>query len=269
MDYAISIMFFSRQIGMKKSAELVAKAGFKYLDYTPPITEGNWKETYKSHAEIFKEYGLTVHQTHIPFNRYGSYKDQHKMYIDRVIEAGEELGAKYYAVHGDEFDFENLSFTKEKALEYNHNYFLPYVERAKKNGYKMAFETVFEDWDRPRFTSQADDLYNLITSYNSPAAVCCWDFGHAHISMQHKAPEAIEKFGSLIQCTHLHDNAGNDSHQLPMTGDINWKATIGAFKKIGYNGILSIEYCHGKLPEHLAGPYIDLTYKAAEHLWTL
>jgi sugar phosphate isomerase/epimerase len=87
--------------------------------------------------------------------------------------------------------------------------------------------------------------------------------------MQHKAPEAIEKFGSLIQCTHLHDNAGNDSHQLPMTGDINWKATIGAFKKIGYNGILSIEYCHGKLPEHLAGQYIDLTYKAAEHLWTL
>ena len=54
-----------------------------------------------------------------------------------------------------------------------------------------------------------------------------------------------------------------------MTGDINWKETIGAFKEIGYNGVMSVEYSHGHMPEHIAAPFIDLTYKTAEHLWTL
>lgn len=269
MEYAISIRFFSKDIGMKKAAEFISKAGFTHLDYTPPVDLENWEEEFKNDIEIFKEYGFCVHQTHIPFNRYGSYKDKHKMYIERVISAGEQLGVKYYAVHGDEFDFQNLEYSKEAALDYNHNYFLPYVERAKRNGYKIAFETVFEDWDKPRFTSEADDLYNLIKSYNDDAVVCCWDFGHGNISFGQQAYGVIERFGSLIQCTHLHDNTGNDSHQLPMTGNINWKATIDSFKKIGYNGIFSVEYAYGKLPEHLMEQFIDLTYKTTEYLWTL
>ena len=75
--------------------------------------------------------------------------------------------------------------------------------------------------------------------------------------------------GSLIQCTHLHDNAGNDSHQLPMTGDIRWSETVSAFKEIGYNGVLSIEYSHGAVAAHLMEDFIHLTYKTAEHIWSL
>lgn len=269
MKHSINIRYFSAYIGMKKAAEFIANAGFTHLDYTPYVMCENWEELLKEDVKIINEYGLKVHQAHFPFNRYGSYKDQHKLYIDRVVNAGEQLGVKYYAVHGDEFDFENRKFSKDAALEYNHNYFLPYVERAKKNSYKIAFETLFEDWDRPRFTSEADDLYNLIGSYGCDAAVCCWDFGHGHISFGQKAPEVIERFGSLIQCTHLHDSAGNDSHQLPTTGDIDWKSTIGAFKKIGYEGVLSVEYAHGKIPEQFVSRFIDLTYKTSEYLYTL
>jgi sugar phosphate isomerase/epimerase len=42
-----------------------------------------------------------------------------------------------------------------------------------------------------------------------------------------------------------------------MTGNINWKATIDSFKKIGYNGIFSVEYAYGKLPEHLMEQFIE------------
>ena len=92
-------------------------------------------------------------------------------------------------------------------------------------------------------------------------------FGHANVTFKKDAPEMVRKFGSLIQCTHLHDNAGNDSHQMPMTGDINWKETMDAFKAVGYAGVLSVEYAHGCMPECLAKEFIDLTFKAAKQVW--
>ena len=169
--------------------------------------------------------------------------------------------------HGDEFDFDNLEFSPEAALEYNHNLFLPYVTRAEQGGYKVAFETVFEEMKKRRFSSQADELMDLIQSFHSDSAVCCWDFGHSNVAFKKEAPQLIKRFGSLIQCTHMHDNAGNDSHQMPLTGDINWSETIGAMKQIGYDGVLSIEYAHGSLPETLAENFINLSFQAARYVW--
>lgn len=269
MEYGINIGYFTKGISLEKAAELVARAGFTQLDYTPPLLEDNWEAEMKKAAKIFAENGLSVHQTHAPFNRYGRYGDKHILCMDRCAEATEFFGAKYIAVHGDEFDFDHLTFTPEAALAYNHDYFLPYVERSVKNGYKLAFETVFEDHPtRRRYTSQADELLALINSFDGDAA-CCWDFGHGHVTFRQKAVEHIRTFGSLIQCTHLHDNTGIDAHALPTLGDIDWNATMAAFKEIGYNGVLSVEYSHGVQPEHLVGPFLDLTYKTAEYLWSL
>lgn len=267
MEYGINISFFKKSIGLKKAAELVSKAGFTQLNYTPALREDNWSEHMKEALKIFEANGLSVYQTHMPFNRYGSYGDMHRKCLDRCAEATEYMGAKFMVAHGDEFDFDNLEFSAEAALNYNHNYFLYYVERAKKCGYKIAFETVFEDLDCRRFTSKADELKGLIESFKSPSAVCCWDFGHAHIAFGEEAPNIIRDFGPLIQCTHLHDNIGADAHQIPFTGDINWKETISAFKDIGYDGVMSVEYAHGNMPETLAEEFIKFTYNAAKHVW--
>lgn len=270
MEYGINIGYFTKSISLEAAAKLISEAGFTRLDYTPPVHEDNWEKVMKESAKIFADNGLKVHQTHAPFNRYGRYGSRHIVCMERCAEATEFFGAKYVAVHGDEFDFENMTFSPEAALAYNHDYFLPYVERAQRNGYKMAFETVFEDnATRRRYTSQAEELLALIHSFNSMSAVCCWDFGHGNVTFRKEAPDYIRSFGSLIQCTHLHDNTGVDAHQLPMTGDIDWKETMAAFKETGYSGVLSVEYSHGVMPEHLVGPFIQLTYQTAEHLWKL
>lgn len=267
MEYGINVRFFEKALGLRKAAELVAKAGFTQLDYTPVVLEDNWKEQLTEAVKIFADNGLTVHQTHAPFNRYGTYGDMHKTCIDRCAEVTEVLGAKFMVAHGDEFDFENRTFSPEAALEYNCQYFLPYVERAKKNGYKVAFETVFEDGNRRRYTSKADELWDLIEAFHSETVVCCWDFGHANVSFKKDAPNQVRRFGSLIQCTHLHDNSGIDAHQMPMTGDIKWPETMAAFHEVGYSGVMSIEYSHGSMPACLLEEYIDLTYKAAKCAW--
>ncbi len=269
MEYGINIEYFTRQSNLENAAKLVSKAGFKMLDYTPPLLKDNWKSLMQEHLKIFDEYGLKVHQTHAPFNRYGSYGDKYNVCLERCAEATAIMGAEFMVTHGDEFDFDNLSFSPEAALEYNYKLFLPYVELAEKNGYKMAFETVFEDGfkNTKRFTSNDDDLLKLITSFESSSVVCCWDSGHAKISIGRNAPDVIRKFGSLIQCTHLHDNAGSDSHQTPMTGDIDWMSVMPAFHDIDYKGVLNVEYAHGSIPEKLMENYIQYTFDSVKYLW--
>lgn len=273
MEYGINIDFVARRIGMKKAAEMVSKAGFTMLDYTPPLVDDNWETIMKEHSKIFEANGLSVNQTHAPMNRYGQYGDKFEIALARCADATEFLGAKYEAAHGDEFDFDNMEFSPEAAFEYNHKLFLPYVERAEKNGYKIAFETVFEEsrWGNPyrRYTSDIDELKGLILSFNSPCAVCCWDFGHANVSFGDDAAKNIRYMGSLIQCTHLHDNTGDDAHQLPMTGKIDWNETMRAFHDIGYSGVLNVEYAYGSMPEDLLEDFVKLSFKTAKHLWSM
>lgn len=272
MEYGINIGFIANKTGMKKAAEIISKAGFTQLDYTPPLHEDNWAEIMKEDMKIFEGNGLVVHQTHGPFNRYRTYNDELFLScIERCAEVTEYTKAKYMVVHADEFDIENRAFTDEAAKEYNHKLYKPYVERALKNGYKIAFETVFEDgWGKcRRYTSDINELYDMIKSFESEAAVCCWDFGHANVAFDKKAPDNIKRMGGLIECTHLHDNAGNDSHQMPMTGDIDWKATMDAMHSIDYKGIMCIEYAHGSMPVELTDSFIKLSFETAGYLWNL
>lgn len=268
MEYGINIRYFSRDIGMERAAELVARAGFSCLDYTPPVSADDWEATLRADLAVFRSHGLHVHQTHAPFGRYVKDPDYpHRLYVERCAEATALLGAEFMVVHGDEFDFASREFSPEAALSYNHDLFLPYVERGRREGYRVAFETVFEDWDRRRYTSSAEELLSLVDSFGSEAAVICWDFGHSNIAFRKAAPDRIREFGSRIACTHLHDNAGvQDSHAMPLTMDIPWRETMAAFAEIGYGGVLSVEYAHGRIPEAAAEDFLRLTYRMTDLL---
>jgi len=269
MEYGINIDYLIKDVSVKDAAAFLAKAGFTQLDYTPPLLEDSWETSMREAKKIFEANGLTVHQMHAPFNRYGRYGDKHALCLARCTEAAAFLGAKFIAVHGDEFDFEHCEFSPEAALAYNHELFLPYVEGVRKFGCKMAFETIFEDGSRRRFTSRADELLALIDSFPAGSAACCWDFGHAHVSFRHGAAEQMRRFGSRIQCMHLHDNTGVDAHAIPLTGDIRWQEVMGALKEIGYTGIMSLEYSHGTIPRCLMENFLTLSCNSAKHLWAM
>ena len=117
MKTGINVDFIAGKVGMEKAAKYVADAGFKYVDYTPPLKEDNWEAIMKEHLKIIEANGLIVHQTHTPFNRYGSYGDKHTLYIERCMEATAYMGAEFTAVHGDEFDFENKHYVVGALVE--------------------------------------------------------------------------------------------------------------------------------------------------------
>ena len=178
-------------------------------------------------------------------------------------------GAKYLVVHGDEFDFDNMQYSPEKALQYNYELFAPYVERAAKLGIKIAFETVFEDGykNRPRFSSKIEDLKALIDKFNSCNVCCCWDFGHAGLSFGNDHAKNIEKMGSLIECTHVQDYGHNfDLHLLPFLGENDWAALMAALSKTGYSGNLTYELVYGAIPESLGNEFAKYLMATAKVL---
>jgi sugar phosphate isomerase/epimerase len=68
----------------------------------------------------------------------------------------------------------------------------------------------------------------------------CLDVGHAHLLGD--TPEAIETTSEYLVTTHIHDNhRQHDDHLVPFEGSIDWGATIIAFEKIGYDGVLMYE----------------------------
>jgi sugar phosphate isomerase/epimerase len=58
----------------------------------------------------------------------------------------------------------------------------------------------------------------------------CFDLGHAHAySNEH---QLFEKYKNKIQCSHLHNNNGKDSHSRLTEGQIDYKYFAKALLKI-------------------------------------
>ena len=267
MKLGFNIQYLSKSIGMEKAAKILSDAGFRYLDYTPPMDK-DWQTEMDMAAECFIRYGMVVHQCHAPFNRYKRWGtiENHKERVAESLEAAKSLGAKYFVVHGDEFDFENLTYSPEKALLYNYDYFAPTVEKAEKYGISVAFENVFEDMDVPRNCSKTEDLCALIDRFGG-AVCCCWDFGHGAVSYGEQNDEAIASMGGRIRCTHVHDNYLNaDMHLVPFYGKMNWEKSMQALKQGGIPDVLSFELVYGKLPEEIATVAAKQFYTVGEKL---
>ena len=247
MGYSINADFFTSKLGLdlECSLDLIKNIGFDGIDYTSSdLRQPECIERACLENELIRSKGLYVCQTHAPYNRYNQYGDCFALALERAYEITRIFGAKYFVVHGDEFDFKNDKYSPQKALVYNYEIYAPYVEKAARDGIAVAFETVFQDMSPEivRFTSKAEELLALLEKFNSPSAVCCWDTGHAHISFGNEQADKIRLLGKHIKCTHIHDNRlGQDLHLPLFTGDSDLLAIRRAFADIEYDGIFSLE----------------------------
>jgi sugar phosphate isomerase/epimerase len=106
---------------------------------------------------------------------------------------------------------------------------------AEAVGVKVALEVMGNE------LSTAPDLIEIIErSFEGADLGICMDVGHAHILGD--TAEAIETASEYLVTTHIHDNRRqSDDHLVPFQGNINWAATVMAFEKIGYDGVLMYE----------------------------
>lgn len=106
---------------------------------------------------------------------------------------------------------------------------------AERAGVKVALEVMGNS------LSTASDLVEILDrTFEGADLGICMDVGHAHLLGD--TAEAIETTSEYLSTTHIHDNRGrSDDHLVPFQGSIDWAATIMAFEKIGYDGVLMYE----------------------------
>lgn len=203
---------------------------------------------------VFDEFGMTCRCAHalwrdgaemsLPFEG-----DRKRMIarISRTLELAAEFGADTLAIHGSTWVWENTEFDPrvvsrpiEKWREYMRASIGELLPVAERNGICIALENTWGPLDTPvevaRFAEEAD----------SPYFGLCFDSGHANVMAASGLrscewlPGIWKPFGEIqwtdnaldvmlpyVVTAHLHDNnTETDRHDLPGTGNINWKTLV-------------------------------------------
>lgn len=135
MEIAMNLHYYKKAATIEEAASALSNAGIKLLDYTP--RPNATQEAVDEALRVFDKTGLHVYQCHAPFNRYGGYGDteNHKHLLAESLDFAEIFGAKYLVVHGDEFDFDIMQYSREAVLDYNYEYFAPVGRYCRKKGH--------------------------------------------------------------------------------------------------------------------------------------
>ena len=247
MDKAIQIAYNEH---FELKCELASNVGFKCISVNfhdmQDRSDKAWKEAPEKILKILERYGLKCIQTHLPYYdlRVSAeiLEDEMESAIKESIRVGGEIGAAWNVYHPRSAI--NMGFTAAKAFEINRSVISKYIEYAIKYGTGIALENlpIFQIVPvMPFYTSDYNDLCELMESFESEAVGICWDTGHAHL-MHFDQADAIKYLGSRIKCTHIHNTYRNDDYHLPPDlGTIDWKSVMGAFKVIDYDGPLTLE----------------------------
>lgn len=222
-----------------------------------PFGGDDWEKTVDEIGEALAITGLPVGQSH--GNTLGGtewddpkyFNDFFKMTNLRCIEAAGRLGVTYVVFHPMNLTRVQLYDPKQNR-DANLAYLAPYIEAAKKAGVGVAVENMvdFGRFHRRYCGGDITELIDLVDTINDKDVGICFDTGHGNISGMH-AGAAIRAMGKRLVCTHINDNyaqKGQDAHQAPFFGNVNWKDAMKAFGEIDYQGDFTYEFGSQKLP---------------------
>lgn len=138
----------------------------------------------------------------------------------------------------------SLGYDWRVSYEHNREALKPLVETAVKENVMVAVENIpiFPDCPQHRFySSDPDDLCELVDSFGFAPIGVCWDTGHANL-MSFDQPKVVRQLGKRIICTHVASNfKEQDWHLLPLYGYLDFPKLMAAFRDIGYKGDLALE----------------------------
>lgn len=235
----------------EKKCEYAAAAGFRHISVNFTEIEAKTEYEWDVHTEniqrILDKTGIRCVQSHPYYYdlRISSeiMEEEHEFAIRQAIRASGKLGAAWCALHPR--SSVSTGFRSTAALEDNRRAFSDYLEYAVKYGTGLAAENlpIFCGIRpaMPFYSSNYEDLCQLVDSFADEHVKVCWDFGHAHL-MHFDQADAIRYMGDRIRCTHVHNNFRNDdSHLTPDSGSIDWPRVMAALASTGYDGALTLE----------------------------
>ena len=277
-----SIMPLTEMMGTAKAAGFT-RFDLNFYDWSLPhspfLTERR-EEWIEEVAEEKERLGVAFGQCHAYTYNFldktmsREEKDYHEMLVLRSLECCRRVGASLCVTHPDT-DFDAICMRKV-SQEKNREYFLRLLEKAGDMGLELAVENMCEAAVSPlrKYGACPEELAELMEAVGDEHIGVCWDFEHGEI-MQQDQEQAILLLGKHLKATHVSDtHSATDPdlmHVMPLFGKIDWKACVGALKKIGYQGDFSFEVSHyGEyFPDELLMPALKLAWEIGQYLMKL
>ena len=244
---------YLRRYGFERGIRRIAELGFECLDYqrfcdteTPLFQQDDqgFEQELKRQRKFIEDSGLTISQTHGPWRwpmRDETAEDRAERFekMSRSLLGTALLGCDKMVIHpimpfgGDE------GVHTQEAWEMNVEFFGRLCEVGRRHGVFVCLENMPF---RCQATSTPEAILKLVKQIGSPFCKVCLDTGHSLV-MGVQPAVAVRQIGrEHLACLHVHDNNGEgDFHWLPFTGKGDWDAFTKALRKIGYEGVVSLE----------------------------
>ena len=268
MKISTEIGSCAKIIGEQRAVELVAKSGFDAWDFSMfdmcnydwgnkrllptdhPLAGGNYLAFARELKQIGLDNGIVCNQSHAPFPTACA---EIRSYYKRAIECTAEAGGNICIVHPD----------NNKGPQENAEMYFELLPFAKSCGVKIATENMW-NWDdeknqaAPAACSDPESFLAHLEAVNDEFLVACLDIGHAEMrGLNTTAVDMIKALGPHLQALHIHDNdKWHDSHQIPMSMQIDFAPVVKSLKEIGYDGYFTLE-CDSYLKNHTPGNVFD------------
>ena len=206
------------------------------------LLDDAWQSVLYAAASRAASLGMSLPVCHLPF--YMPSPDD-KVAMQRFaqeqargIEAAALMGVPIAVIHPIACHAGRTS--KQEWFAENLAYLAPLCQKAAKHGVTLAVENMASVKE-----SMHDHLYGcraveIKAIANKLGISTCWDTGHAHTAGLVQSHE-IGLLGGTLAVMHLHDNRGEDSHLVPMTGEIDWADVVRGLCSVGYDGVLDFE----------------------------
>ncbi len=273
MKTSTEISSSAKIVGEEKAIELIAKAGFDAWDFSMfnmcrydwdkrcllenshPLAGENYLAFARRLRQIGFDSGIVCNQSHAPFPTCCA---EIRSYYKRAIECTAEAGGNICVIHPD----------NNKGPQENAELYFELLPFAKSCGVKIATENMW-NWDdeknqaTPAACSDPESFNAHLDAVNDEFFVACLDIGHAEMrGLNTTAVDMIKALGPRLQALHIHDNdRWHDSHQIPMSMQIDFVAVVKALKEIGYSGYFTLEsdsYLSGRTPGNVFDGIVSL-----------
>ncbi len=236
-------------------------ANLNFFEIQELLDKDNYEVIFRDLIKFLKDSNIIFNIAHAPihypffFNTYYKRNDIEVLNnrILNSLDISKEVGVQKIVIHIGTYLDEDYTYNIEKSIEHNIKYLEPFVKKAIENNILIAIENGTQmEKDEPLFKDTApyiDELIKIVEYYNKKyekeVLGICFDFGHANVARLNMYNEIV-KIGNKLIVTHIHDNYGEDSHNQPFDGTINWDTVIKALKDINYNGELTSEVRYTK-----------------------
>lgn len=218
--------------------EWMAAMGLEFLDLTlEPPAAAAWRVDPRAIRGTLARHGLgVVGHTAFYLPMGSAFEDVRRASVcelRRCLEIFGIVGARWMNLHPDRHA---PMHDRRFFIEQNIRTIQELLPDARRLGVGLMIENLPGDYNS---APQLGELLDPI-----PELGLHLDIGHANLEVPHNTTEEIlTAYGTRLRHVHLHDNRGGQADlHLPLgAGTVDLPETVGALKKCGYDGTITLE----------------------------